>query len=102
SAIKSCVPRRHELFQVLLTPLVNDNSDPEAFREARVVAGCKIFWQGVSNDYGNSISCAEAIVPFIKASARTSHYSERQKQVVTMHAECLKDYKGRILPIKDR
>lgn len=96
--------QRGARFQVGMTPLINDKTDPDVIRaawESGDIKGVKIFWQGVSNDYGNSISSAAAIVPLIKALAKPYH-NRLTRPVVTLHAECLKDYRGDVIPIKDR
>ncbi len=93
--IHSCIPYGQRT-QVLMTPLVNDTTDPEfirAARKARLIHGVKIFWQGVSNDYGNSISSAAGAEKLIRSLGDT---------VCTLHAECRDDYDGKRIPIKNR
>ncbi len=84
-------------FQAFLTPLVNDHSEVNVFNTAyrqKIICGVKIFWQGVSNDYGNSISCVAAIKDFLR---------ELDDNIpITHHAECRHDYRGIPIPIKDR
>ncbi|OGC80394.1 hypothetical protein A2943_00995 [Candidatus Adlerbacteria bacterium RIFCSPLOWO2_01_FULL_51_16] len=105
--ILSCVPTGQHL-QVLMTPLINDKTDPDMIRSAwdrpdgvEELHGVKIFWQGVSNDYGNSVSSAVAIKPLIQSTTKQFVYKSRPLPV-TLHAECSKDYSGNEIPIKDR
>lgn len=105
--ILSWVPKGKEM-QVRITPLINDHTPAHHWQEVwdkpdgeEEIAGVKIFWQGVSNDYGNSISSASAIQDFLRSTTTKLKHKSRPL-VVTMHAECLKDYSGNVIPIKDR
>lgn len=101
--ILSCVPTCSTL-DVQVVPLINDHSDPDmwcgAYRDG-IIPGIKAFWYGVSNSYGQSITTADAIEPFVRATTKNLGNMQRP-MLITLHAECLKDYDSKVIPIKDR
>lgn len=95
--LEALVPEGKRRLNVYCTPLINDDTDPAMLKaawKASDIAGIKIFWKGVSNAYGQYITSIQAIERLIAALP--------DGFVVTVHAECLIDYKGRPLEIKDR
>jgi dihydroorotase len=95
--LESFVPKGKEL-KVYCTPLINNTTDPMmliAGWKNHYLVGIKIFWEKVSNAYGQFITRAEAIRKLIR--------SLPEGFVVTVHAECAENiYTGERLPIADR
>jgi dihydroorotase len=92
----------------MTVPLISDTTDPEMIRRGwdkpdgqEDFHGVKVFWEGVSNDYGNSISDIEKIRDILLLSTEKSRFKDRPMPV-TYHAECAKDAGGNYIPIKDR
>jgi dihydroorotase len=100
--------RRAPNLNVLIASLVNDNTDPEMVRRAwdqprgqEVIHALKVFFYGVSNDAGNSVSNIYNIESLIK-STTVGLIHKKEPIPITFHAERRKDRSGNVLPIKDR
>lgn len=93
--MQTFVPQGQTL-RILHTPLINDNTDPDMLTEAWKrghIAGCKIFWTGVSNSYGQFITSTAAVAHILRGIP--------DDFPVTLHAECSKDYAGNPIERKD-
>jgi len=105
--MRSCLPAGSAM-QLMTVPLVNDTTDPEMIRRgwdkpdgSEDFHGVKVFWEGVSNDFGNSITHIDKITELLKMSTARMRFKTRPMPV-TYHAECAKYPDGKKIPIKDR
>jgi dihydroorotase len=106
SDIDSCVPLGKSL-DVRIAALVRDDTPASLIAEAYDIPGpaeidvLKIFFTGVSNDYGNSVSHPGKIDALVRATYTGIKYRNRPMHVM-IHCESKYDDSGNRIEMRDR